>query len=162
MALLDIRHLSIEINTPKGRVKMVDNINLTVDAGEICGLVGESGSGKSLIAKVICGIVKDEWIVTADRFRFDDIELLKLSPTERRKLVGDHISMVFQDPLTSLDPSQRVGKQLMQAINSKGKWWRFGWKKKKVIELLHRVGVRDHNDIMNSYPSDITEGKPKK
>lgn len=163
MALLDIRHLSIEIDTPKGRVKMVDNINLTVDEGEICGLVGESGSGKSLIAKVICGIVKDEWIVSADRFRFDDIELLKLTPNERRKLVGDHISMVFQDPLASLDPSQRIGKQLMQAINFKGKWWQwFGWKKKKAIELLHRVGVRDHQDIMNSYPVDITEGEAQK
>ncbi|HDL3677101.1 TPA: ATP-binding cassette domain-containing protein, partial [Mannheimia haemolytica] len=122
MALLDIRHLSIEIDMPKGRVKMVDNINLTVDEGEICGLVGESGSGKSLIAKVICGMIKDEWIVSADRFRFDDIELLKLSPAERRKLVGDHISMVFQDPLTSLDPSQQIGKQLMQTIQFRGKW----------------------------------------
>lgn len=163
MALLDIRHLSIEIDTPKGRVKMVDNINLTVDEGEICGLVGESGSGKSLIAKVICGMIKDEWIVSADRFRFDDIELLKLSPAERRKLVGDHISMVFQDPLTSLDPSQQIGKQLMQTIQFRGKWWqRFGWKKKKAIELLHRVGIRDHQDIMKSYPSDITEGEAQK
>ena len=73
MALLDIRHLSIEINTPTGRVKMVDRVNLSLDVGEICGLVGESGSGKSLIAKVICGVVKDEWIITADRFRFNDI-----------------------------------------------------------------------------------------
>lgn len=163
MALLDIRHLSIEINTPKGRVKMVDNINLTLDEGEICGLVGESGSGKSLIAKVICGITKDEWIISADRFRFDDIELLKLSPKERRKLVGDQIAMVFQDSLTSLDPSLPVGKQLMQTINFKGKWWQwFGWKKKKAIELLHRVGVRDHKDIMNSYPKDITEGEAQK
>ncbi|STY61495.1 Glutathione import ATP-binding protein GsiA [Mannheimia haemolytica] len=132
MALLDIRHLSIEIDMPKGRVKMVDNINLTVDEGEICGLVGESGSGKSLIAKVICGMIKDEWIVSADRFRFDDIELLKLSPAERRKLVGDHISMVFQDPLTSLDPSQQIGKQLMQTIQFRGKWCNdLGGKRKK-------------------------------
>ena len=59
MALLDIRHLSIEINTPTVRVKMVDRVNLSLDVGEICGLVGESGSGKSLIAKVNCGVVKD-------------------------------------------------------------------------------------------------------
>lgn len=81
MALLDIRHLSIEIETENGRIKMVDDINLTLDSGEICGLVGESGSGKSLIAKVICGLIKDDWIITADRFRFNDIELLKLSPS---------------------------------------------------------------------------------
>ena len=163
MALLDIRHLSIEINTPSGRIKMVDDINLTLDEGEICGLVGESGSGKSLIAKVICGVVKDDWIITAARFRFNDIELLKLSPAQRRKAVGQQISMIFQDPLSSLDPSKNIGDQLMQAINFKGRWYEwFGWKKKKAIELLHRVGIRDHKDIMQSYPPDITEGEAQK
>ncbi|MCT8675719.1 ATP-binding cassette domain-containing protein [Glaesserella parasuis] len=163
MPLLDIRHLSIEIDTPNGRIKMVDNINLTLDSGEICGLVGESGSGKSLIAKVICGLVKDEWIITADRFRFNDIELLKLSPYQRRKLVSDQISMIFQDPLSCLDPSERIGKQLIETIRFKGKWWeRFGWKKKKAIELLHKVGIKDHKDIMQSYPTDITEGEAQK
>ncbi|WP_426841278.1 oligopeptide/dipeptide ABC transporter ATP-binding protein [Glaesserella parasuis] len=163
MALLDIRHLSIEIDTPNGRIKMVDNINLTLDSGEICGLVGESGSGKSLIAKVICGLVKDEWIITADRFRFNDIELLKLSPYQRRKLFSDQISMIFQDPLSCLDPSERIGKQLIETIRFKGKWWeRFGWKKKKAIELLHKVGIKDHKDIMQSYPTDITEGEAQK
>ena len=163
MALLDIRHLSIEINTPNGRVKMVDNINLTLDEGEVCGLVGESGSGKSLIAKVICGVLKDEWLVTADRFRFNDIELLKLPVTQRRKVVGEQISMVFQDALLSLYPSETIGKQLIKTVQFKGKWWQwFGWKKKRAIELLHRVGIRDHKDIMRSYPSDITEGEAQK
>lgn len=163
MALLDIRHLSIEINTPNGRIKMVDDINLTLDSGEICGLVGESGSGKSLIAKVICGLVKDEWIITADRFRFNDVELLKLSPHQRRKFVGDDIAMIFQDPLSCLDPSQPIGKQLMQTIRFKGKWWQWGyWKKRKAIELLHKVGIKDHKDIMRSFPADITEGEAQK
>ncbi len=163
MALLDIRHLCIEIDTPKGRIKMIDDVNLTLDSGEVCGLVGESGSGKSLIAKVICGLVKDEWIITADRFRFNDIELLKLSPYQRRKLVGDDISMIFQDPLSCLDPGKPIGKQLIQTIRFKGQWWeRIGWKKKKAIELLHKVGIKDHKDIMQSYPSDITEGEAQK
>lgn len=163
MALLDIRHLSIEMDSPNGRIKMVDDINLTIDSGKICGLVGESGSGKSLIAKVICGLVKDEWIITADRFRFNDIELLKLSPYQRRKLVGDNIAMIFQDPLSCLDPSQRIGRQLMKTIRFKGKWWQyFSWKKRKMIELLHKVGIKDHNDIMRSYPADITEGEAQK
>ena len=163
MALLDIRHLSIEINTPNGRVKMVDNINLTLDEGEVCGLVGESGSGKSLIAKVICGVLKDEWVVSADRFRFNDIELLKLPVAQRRQVVGEQISMVFQDALLSLDPSETIGKQLIKSVQFKGKWWQwFGWKRRRSIELLHRVGIRDHKDIMRSYPSDITEGEAQK
>lgn len=163
MALLDIRHLTIEIKTPNGLVKMVDDINLTLDKGEICGLVGESGSGKSLIAKVICGMEKDDWVVTANRFRFDDIELLKLSSAERRKLIRDDISIIFQDPMTSLDPSKTIGEQLMQTIRLTGSFWKvFSSKKKKAIELLHRVGIQDHKSLMASYPVDLTKGNAQK
>ncbi|WP_044470824.1 oligopeptide/dipeptide ABC transporter ATP-binding protein [Mannheimia massilioguelmaensis] len=166
MALLDIRNLSIEVDTPNGRIKIVDNVDLTLNDGDICGLVGESGSGKSIIAKVISNSFKDSWIITADRFRFNDIELLKLSPYKRRKLVGKEISMIYQEPLTYLDPSKKVGKQIIQNIPSwtfKGKVWHwFGWKKRRAIELLHRVGIKDHQDIMNSYPNEITEGEGQK
>ncbi|TID28730.1 peptide ABC transporter ATP-binding protein [Avibacterium paragallinarum] len=166
MALLDIRNLCIEIPTSTGKVKIIDNVNLTLNEGEICGLVGESGSGKSLIAKVICNTIKESWIVTADRFRFNDIELLKLSTHKRRKLIGKSISMIFQEPLTNLDPSKKIGKQLIQNIPSwafKGHWWQWvGWKKRRAIELLHRVGIKDHKDIMNSYPHEITEGEGQK
>ncbi|MGC6408691.1 oligopeptide/dipeptide ABC transporter ATP-binding protein [Bisgaard Taxon 45] len=166
MALLDIRNLCIEIETPQGPIKVVDNVNLTLNEGEICGLVGESGSGKSLIAKVICNVFRDSWIVTADRFRFDNIELLKLPAKKRRKLIGQEISMIFQDPLTCLDPSKPIGKQIIQNIPSwtfKGHWWQwFGWKKRRAIELLHKVGIKEHEDIMQSYPEEITEGEGQK
>lgn len=113
----------------------VDNVNLTINEGDICGLVGESGSGKSLIAKVICNAAKESWIVTADRFRFNEIELLKLTPNKRKKLIGKEISMIFQQPLSYLDPSKKIGKQLIQNIphwTYKGRWWQwFGWKKRR-------------------------------
>ena len=149
MALLDIRNLRIDIKTPSGLIRIVDNVSLTLNEGEICGLVGESGSGKSLIAKVICNAFKDSWIVTADRFRFNEI------------------SMVFQDPLTCLDPSQKIGKQLIQSIPGwtfKGHWWQrlLGWRKRRAIELLHRVGIKEHKDIMSSYPHELTEGEGQK
>ncbi len=163
MALLDIRHLTIDIKTPSGLVRMIDNVNLTLESGEICGLVGESGSGKSLIIKVICGMERDDWIVKADRFRFDNIELLKLSPYQRRKLIKDDISIILQNPRESLDPSETIGKQLMRNIKFKDKWWKyFGWKKKKTIELLHRVGIKNHTDLMKSYPIDLTNGEAQK
>ncbi|WP_288065353.1 ATP-binding cassette domain-containing protein, partial [Rodentibacter caecimuris] len=166
MVLLDIRNLNIEIKTPTGKIKIVDGVNLTLNAGEILGLVGESGSGKSLIAKVIANSIKEDWIITADRFRFNDVELLKLSPAQRRKLIGKEVSMVFQDPLTCLDPSKKIGKQLIQSIPNwtyRGKWWNwFGWKKRRAIELLHRVGIKDHQGIMASYPNDLTEGEGQK
>lgn len=116
MALLDIRNLTIEFLTPDGPVKAVHRVSITLTEGEIRGLVGESGSGKSLIAKAICGVTKDKWRVTADRFRFDDIDLLQLSPRARRKLVGHNVSMIFQEPQSCLDPSEHIGKQLMLAI----------------------------------------------
>ena len=167
MVLLDIRNLRIDIKTPNGLIRIVDNVSFTLNEGEICGLVSESGSGKSLIAKVICNAFKDSWIVTADRFRFNDVELLKLTPTQRRQIVGKEISMVFQDPLTCLDPSQKIGKQLIQNIPGwtfKGHWWQrlFGWRKRRAIELLHRVGIKEHKDIMRSYPHELTEGEGQK
>ena len=167
MVLLDIRNLRIDIKTPNGLIRIVDNVSFTLNEGEICGLVGESGSGKSLIAKVICNAFKDSWIVSADRFRFNDVELLKLTPTQRRQIVGKEISMVFQDPLTCLDPSQKIGKQLIQNIPGwtfKGHWWQrlFGWRKRRAIELLHRVGIKEHKDIMRSYPHELTEGEGQK
>ncbi|VEB83940.1 peptide ABC transporter ATP-binding protein [Citrobacter koseri] len=79
MPLLDIRNLTIEFKTGEDWVKAVDRVSMTLNEGEIRGLVGESGSGKSLIAKAICGVAKDNWRVTADRMRFDDIDLLRLS-----------------------------------------------------------------------------------
>lgn len=167
MVLLDIRNLRIDIKTSNGLIRIVDNVSFTLNEGEICGLVGESGSGKSLIAKVICNAFKDSWIVTADRFRFNGVELLKLTPTQRRQIVGKEISMVFQDPLTCLDPSQKIGKQLIQNIPGwtfKGHWWQrlFGWRKRRAIELLHRVGIKEHKDIMRSYPHELTEGEGQK
>lgn len=166
MALLDIRNLRIDIKTPSGLVRIIDNVNLTLEEGKICGLIGESGSGKTIIVNVICNALRPNWIVSADRFRFNGIELLKLSPSKRRKLVSQEISMIFQDPLACLDPSQKIGKQLIQAIPSwtfKSQWWDwFGWKKRRAIELLHRVGIKEHQDIMRAYPHELTEGEGQK
>lgn len=166
MPLLDIRNLTIEFMTSEGWVKAVDRVSMTLNEGEIRGLVGESGSGKSLIAKAICGITRDNWRATADRMRFDDIDLLRLSPRQRRRLMGYNVSMIFQEPQSCLDPSERIGRQLIQNIPGwtyKGRWWqRFGWRTRRAIELLHRVGIKDHQDIMRSYPYELTEGECQK
>ena len=90
MPLLDIRNLTIEIDTPQGMVKAVDRMSLTINESEIRGLVGESGSGKSLVAKAIAGVCKDNWRVNADRMRLGDVDLLALSPRQRRKIVSPH------------------------------------------------------------------------
>lgn len=166
MPLLDIRHLTIEIETPQGMVKAVDRMSLTLNEGEIRGLVGESGSGKSLVAKAIVGVTKDNWRVTADRMRLGQIDLLQLTPSERRRVIARDIAMIFQEPSTCLDPSEQVGRQLTESIPARsfnGKWWeRFKWRRKQAIALLHKVGIKDHQRIMSSYPYELTDGECQK
>lgn len=166
MPFLDIRHLTIEIETPQGRVKAVDRVSLTINEGEIRGLVGESGSGKSLIAKAICGITKDQWKISADRLRLGQIDLLALPPRERRHVIGREIAMIFQEPSTCLDPSKHVGEQLEESIPKtafSGSWWqRLSWRKQHSITLLHKVGIREHQRIMSSYPHQLTSGECQK
>ena len=166
MPLLDIRHLTIEIETPQGLVKAVDRMSITLNEGEIRGLVGESGSGKSLVAKAIVGVCKENWKVTADRMRLGSIDLLQLTPKERRRVIARDIAMIFQEPSTCLDPSEKVGRQLIEAIPSRsfdGKWWeRFKWRKKQAIGLLHKVGIKDHSRLMDSYSYELTDGECQK
>ncbi|GHA11191.1 peptide ABC transporter ATP-binding protein [Oceanisphaera arctica] len=162
MPLLDIRNLTIEIETPQGLVKAVDKFSLTLADGEIRGLVGESGSGKSLVAETIVGIAKDTWRVTADRMYLDNIDLLSLSHKERRRIMGRDIAMVFQEPSSCLDPSERIGAQLEEAIPERsfqGKWWQsWHWRRKQATALLHRVGIREPKAVMNAYPYQLSEG----
>ncbi len=162
MPLLDIRNLTIEIDTPQGRVKAVDRVSLTLNEGEIRGLVGESGSGKSLVAKAILGMKKDNWRISADRMRMDGHDLLSLTQAQRRRIMTRDIAMIFQEPNSCLDPSVPVGEQLIDAIPWRvfdGKWWRiFHWRKRHAIALLHRVGVKDHKEVMNAYPHELSVG----
>ncbi|OCF92670.1 peptide ABC transporter ATP-binding protein [Gilliamella sp. wkB7] len=166
MALLDIRNLTIEFITPDGLLRAIDRVSLKLSEGEIRGLVGESGSGKSLIAKAILGVTNHNWKISADRFHFNDIDLLKLTPKQRRKVISDNVSMIFQEPQSCLDPSMKIGQQLINAIprrTFKGHWWqRFFWRKNRAIELLHRVGIKDHREILKSYPFELTEGECQK
>ncbi|WMY95019.1 MAG: ATP-binding cassette domain-containing protein [Arsenophonus sp.] len=166
MLLLDIRNLTIEFITNEGSIKAIDNVSLQLHEGEILSLTGESGSGKSLIAKTICGITQNNLKVTADRFYFLDMDFLKLNSNQRRKIIGYNVSIIFQEPQSCLDPFISVGKQLIQSIPNwtfKGTWWkRLNWRNRRAIELLHRVGFKNHHDIMNHYPYELTKGECQK
>ncbi len=166
MVLLDIANLCVDVLTDNGKVRIIDRLSLSLDEGDVCGLIGESGSGKSIVAKIICNEIQDNWIIRADRFRFDEVELLKLSPSKRRKVVGQKIALVAQAAMSSLDPTQKIGVQMKQNLKHssfKGKWWKyFGWKWRRTVELLHRVGFQNHKEIMHSYPDELTEGERQK
>jgi len=161
MNLLDIRNLSIELDTPSGRVLAVDRVSLSIKEGEVRGLVGESGSGKSLLAQAIIGVLEDKWHVHADRFHWRGIDLLRLSIDERRALLCRDIAMIFQEPMSCLDPTTLIGEQLSEAIDTSqltGYFWqRKKQRKEAVIKLLHKVGIKKHVQCINSYPHQLTE-----
>ncbi|MBU1618312.1 MAG: ATP-binding cassette domain-containing protein [Gammaproteobacteria bacterium] len=162
MILLDIKNMTIELETPEGLIRAVDKVNLTIREGEIRGLVGESGSGKSLIAKAIVGVLNKRWHITADRFSWAGQDLLRLSYEEQRKIIGRDIAMIYQEPSRSMDPTAPILDQLLEAIPDSeltGSWWgRPFERRKKAIALLHKVGIRDHQAILNSYPYQLPEG----
>ena len=111
-ALLEIEDLRVEFGTPQRPVRAVEGIDLAIDAAEVVGLVGESGSGKSVTALALLGLVDYPGRVHAKRMAFAGRDLMTASAEARRALAGRDIAMIFQDPLTSLDPCYTVGFQL--------------------------------------------------
>jgi cationic peptide transport system ATP-binding protein len=108
------------------------------------------------------GITKDNWHVSADRLRICDVNLLELTARQRRQFLSNNIAIIFQEPVSCLDPSIPVGDQLMEVIPSRvfvGKWWQWPfWRKKHAKALLHRVGVKDHDKVLNAYPLELSDG----
>jgi len=165
MALLDIRNLSIDIITAQGKMRVVDKATLNIIDGSIHGLVGETGSGKSLIAKAILGLHNENWIVTADRMFLGKTDLLKLSPKERRKIMGQEIAIIFQNPRSYLDPSKKIFDQMRDVLPKTISKRHFLSKmvskspqRKQIKELLHKVGVQNDQDIVQNYPHELSEG----
>ena len=97
MHLLDIRNLTIELQTSETAIRAVDRVSFSLKEGEVHALVGESGSGKSLIAKAIVGVLNERWVITADRMHWRGVDLMRLTPEQRRKTVSQDIAMIYQD-----------------------------------------------------------------
>ena len=164
MNLLDIRNLSIELKSTSHLAKeilAVDRVSLTMKDGEVRGLVGESGSGKSLLAQAIIGVLDDKWRVTADRFHWRGQDLLRLTPQERKEVISKDVAMIFQEPMSCLDPTTTIGDQLEESIDSQhlsGNFWKKRQQRKnEAIKLLHKVGIKSHSACLKSYPHQLTE-----
>ncbi|QLE84983.1 MULTISPECIES: oligopeptide/dipeptide ABC transporter ATP-binding protein [Shewanella] len=161
MPLLDIRNLTIELDTPHGRVKALERVSLTLNPGEVHGLMGESGSGRSLLAKAILGIGGHNWKITADRMMWNGENLMDMSTKQRRSLMGSEIAMIFQDPISSLDPAKSVGSQIIEAMpdNPDIPWWRRGQDKKlNAKKWLHKVGIKNPKKVMGSFAWELSDG----
>ena len=115
MPLLDIKNLTVEFKTASGAFRAVDGVTMQVDTGEVLAIVGESGSGKSVSMLAVMGLLPWTAKVTADRMEFDGRDLLNITPADRRKITGKDMAMIFQEPMSSLNPCFTVGFQLMEA-----------------------------------------------
>ena len=119
--ILDVKNLRISFRTNNGRVKAVRDINFELNKGETIAVVGESGSGKSVTARAIMGILAPNAVVEGGEIIYDGKDLMKISEEEFHQLRGNRVSMIFQDPLSSLNPIVRIGKQLTEAMILNGK-----------------------------------------
>lgn len=156
-ALLTVRHLRISYPRGKDRSVVVDDVSLGVRRGEVLGLVGESGSGKSQTAFAILGLLPPEAHVDFSAMTFDGIELGTLSPAQRNALRGKRISYIPQEPMSNLDPSFKIGSQLVEPMTVHLGLSRAD-AKQKALDLLARVGIVDPARVFNSYPHEISGG----
>ncbi|MCD5980398.1 ABC transporter ATP-binding protein [Pseudomonas quasicaspiana] len=156
MSLLEIKNLSVRFGDTSA-VPVVDGLSLSVEKGEVMAIVGESGSGKSVTMMALMGLIDHPGVITADSLNFDGNELLKLSSRQRRKIIGKDMAMVFQDPMTALNPSYTVGFQieevLRQHLNLSGKAAR-----QRALELLQKVEIPGAASRLNAYPHQLSGG----
>jgi len=157
MALVEIRELSIAFPTPRGPFLAVDGVDLTIEAGELVGVVGESGSGKSVSMLALMGLIPYPGEVSAAVLRFDGIDLLGLGARQRRRVVGKDMAMIFQEPMTSLNPCFTIGFQLGEMLATHEGLTRHE-RRRRTIELLGRVGIPAPESRLRSFPHQLSGG----
>jgi oligopeptide transport system ATP-binding protein len=157
--VLSVRDLVVEFNTEDGVVQAVDGVTFDVYPGEILGVVGESGSGKSVSQLAILGLIPQPpgRIVGGEAY-FDGRNLLKASKRELRRLRGGDVAMVFQDPMTSLNPVLKIGKQIAEAIRAHHPRMKSDAAREQAIRLLSLVGVPNPDRRFDQYPHEFSGG----
>jgi len=155
--VLEVRGLSVQFRTPRGPVQALRRVSLDVPRGSVVGLVGESGSGKSTLALAVMGLLPHNAVTSEGSIRFAGCELLSLNQAELRSLRGDRLSMVFQDPMTSLNPVRAIGLQ-MTDIQYRARRISRAEKRRKASALLSRVGIPDAERQLARYPHEFSGG----
>jgi oligopeptide/dipeptide ABC transporter ATP-binding protein len=155
--LLEVRGLNTHFDTRAGVVKAVDGVSLHVDRGEVLGIVGESGCGKSVTSLSIMGLVQHPGEVVAGEILFNGRDIAKMSEDEVRRLRGEHISMIFQQPGSALNPVQRAGVQIKEVFKLH-RDWEADIEEEKVVERLAKVGIPDPKSRAAAYPHELSGG----
>ncbi|MBE8951998.1 MAG: ABC transporter ATP-binding protein, partial [Quinella sp. 1Q7] len=163
MNILSVQNLDITFRTNAGKVHAIRGVDFDLPAGKTLALVGESGSGKSVTMKAVAGLLDDNATINSGKifYRGDDkvVDLLTLSKRElRRTINGQHIAMIFQDPMTSLDPTMQIGAQITEAMFLHKKI-SASEAKSRALELLKLVGINDAEKRFKNYPHQLSGGQ---
>jgi len=157
MSILEISNLSVDFRTVGGQFRAVDGVSMTVEPGEIVSIVGESGSGKSVSMLALMGLLPWTATITADRMMFDGKDLLTISPRQRRRIIGKDMAMIFQEPMSSLNPCYTVGWQIGEVLEA-----HLGMNKRarrdRTVELLELVGIPSAAERLDTYPHQMSGG----
>ena len=157
MAMLEVKDLHTSFFTPVGEVKAVNGVSFTLDRGKVLGIVGESGSGKSVTAYSVMQILEKTGKIVSGSIKFDGQELVGAGEKVMKTIRGNKISIIFQDPMTSLNPTYTIGHQLMEAIllhtnRTKKQAW------DRAVEMLRLVNVNEPEKRMKQYPYEFSGG----
>lgn len=155
--LLEVKNLCVNFGTYGGEVNAVRGVTFDLHKGETLAIVGESGSGKSVACKTIMRILSSNGYIKDGQILFDDKDLTKISEKDMEKVRGKDISMIFQDPMTSLNPTMTIGKQIMEPIIKHQGFSRED-AKKRAIELIELVGISDAEKRFKQYPHQFSGG----
>ena len=156
--LLKVEDLKVSFFTPAGEVKAVDGISYSLGYNEVMGIVGESGSGKSVEAYSIIGLLQNPGRVIGGSIEFEGENLLEYTPEQMRQFRGNKVSMIFQNPMTCLNPVYTIGNQLMEALTCHDKTISRETARNKAIEMLELVGINNAEKRMNQYPHEFSGG----
>ena len=155
--LLDIKGLKTHFDTRDGVVKAVDEVSFSVRRGEVLGLVGESGCGKSVTSLSIMGLIPHPGEVVSGEILFDGNDIAQMTPDNIRKLRGEHISMIFQQPGSALNPVQRADVQIKEVYKLHRDWSK-DVEQEKAVDMLAQVGIPDPESRAKSYPHELSGG----
>ena len=156
--LLKVKDLKVSFFTPAGEVKAVDGISYSLGYNEVMGVVGESGSGKSVEAYSIIGLLQNPGKVIGGSIEFEGEDLLSYTPEQMRQFRGNKVSMIFQNPMTCLNPVYTIGNQLTEALTCHDRTISKEEARRKAIEMLELVGINNAEKRMNQYPHEFSGG----
>jgi len=154
--LLQVRGLHTAVRTRAGELEILRGVDLAVDRGETLAVVGESGSGKSFTALSITGLLPPDAAITAGQVLLEDRDLAVMSAKQRRAIRGAEIGMVYQDPMTSLNPVMRIGPQVAEGLTAHG--WSKQAARARVVEVLGEVGLPSPQRLVRLYPHQLSGG----